>query len=325
LNFHLNKQDTGQVSIISSAITGDKLIKVRLSQSTQPANIYDNLDKIFLMSPDSKTFNPITIKERGDKEQFTFHFYFDSLISGPYIFKIDNSIFSFSDSQIFIESAEFTIEIPEDKTAPKIESVSQKGKKLFPSENVIEIIFSEPCQFSNPESNAITIMKDDSSYHEIEAQWKDMFQLNYIIPELGWDESCVITLNEQLISDLSGNTIGDSTIQYKFTTYNRDSLGSVSGTVTIDSRHGGEGQPYLICTNVQGTEFINEPIYDDNFAFLLPPGKYLLKGFMDKNENGKLDFGSLAPFNYSETSVFHPDTIRVRTRFESAGVKFKFK
>ena len=50
-----------------------------------------------------------------------------------------------------------------------------------------------------------------------------------------------------------------------------------------------------------------------------------LNGFLDENGNGKLDYGTLTPFNNSETSAFHPDTIRVRTRFESAGVEFRFK
>ena len=63
---------------------------------------------------------------------------------------------------------------------------------------------------------------------------------------------------------------------------------------------------------------------DRRFKFELPAGKYLLSGFIDRNENDELDHGRLNPFVPAETDAVYTDTVSVRARFETAGIEFLF-
>jgi hypothetical protein len=61
------------------------------------------------------------------------------------------------------------------------------------------------------------------------------------------------------------------------------------------------------------------------FSLDVPPGKYLVSGFLDADGNRKLTPGTINPYRPSETQAFLVDTIAVRARFETAGVAFKFE
>jgi len=55
----------------------------------------------------------------------------------------------------------------------------------------------------------------------------------------------------------------------------------------------------------------------------VPEGQYQLSGFVDENKNGRFDSGKLMPFQFCEPFTFSEDTIRVRKRWETSGIKFK--
>ncbi|MDD8019328.1 MAG: hypothetical protein PHP42_13230, partial [Bacteroidota bacterium] len=59
-----------------------------------------------------------------------------------------------------------------------------------------------------------------------------------------------------------------------------------------------------------------------NFT-LLPEGRYTLKAFEDRNDNGIHDAGKIFPYQQGEKFTFYPDTIRVRARWPVDGVIFK--
>jgi hypothetical protein len=166
-------------------------------------------------------------------------------------------------------------------------------------------------------------MDRDSVFYEYEYDWADVFTLDITVPYLKWGNGYSMIVDPGMITDLSGNAIGDSVISFSFRTYDEDSLGSMSGTVMVDSAL--SGRPYLFVKDITGREFINAPVPDGAFDYRLPPGKYLLSGFLDGNDNGIFDYGSLDPFKFSETFIHHSDTVRVRARFESAGVEVNYK
>jgi hypothetical protein len=55
------------------------------------------------------------------------------------------------------------------------------------------------------------------------------------------------------------------------------------------------------------------------------PGKYMVGAFVDLNKDGNLTIGNPKPFVLSEPFTFFPDTVTVRSRWETEGVKLKFK
>jgi hypothetical protein len=124
---------------------------------------------------------------------------------------------------------------------------------------------------------------------------------------------------------MSGNLLGDSLEIFSFKTYNIDSLGEVSGEVEIASSLDSISTPYLVFRNVEGDFEYTQPVKQRNFKFSLPGGKYLLAGFIDSNQNGRYDPGYLKPWRLAETYAIYPDTIRIRPRFETADIEFKFR
>jgi uncharacterized protein (DUF2141 family) len=63
----------------------------------------------------------------------------------------------------------------------------------------------------------------------------------------------------------------------------------------------------------------------DSFAFeRILPGKYILGGYMDTDEDGKLSVGQPLPFSPLEPFAMRSDTVQVRARWETEGVDLTF-
>ena len=104
-----------------------------------------------------------------------------------------------------------------------------------------------------------------------------------------------------------------------------DSLGSVSGRVSFGPGVDSAGTTHLLFRPVTGSVVFEKVPEGESFNYSLPPGKYFLSGFLDNNNNGRHDFGNLYPFAFAEKATIHPDTIRVRARFETADIEFIFE
>ena len=63
-------------------------------------------------------------------------------------------------------------------------------------------------------------------------------------------------------------------------------------------------------------------VQDGRFAIDLPAGEYLLSGFVDTDNSGRRDLGTIIPFSTAETQAHYTDTISVRARFETTGIEF---
>ncbi len=323
IDFFMQEEDTAAIEILSTTITADRLLKVRFSSKVSSDSLRENRNKIYLepAAAGQPVRNPSAIKQRSGLLSSTFQFYFDNIIEGVYRLKIDADIFGrHPDSIRTIESAEFTITADTDKTPPEIDSVSHLKKIISPTDSVIEIFFSEPIR-DQLAKDAFSIIDSDSSLYNIKIRRPDRFALSLFINDLKWNKNYTMTVIESLIVDLSGNRLGDSIRQYEFATYDLDSLGSVSGTITLEPSVDTTAFPYIKFISPDRKFVYEERVLTGHFDFPLPPGKYFLSGFLDKNNNGLQDYGSLFPFHYAETAAFYPDTIRVRARFETTGIE----
>jgi hypothetical protein len=329
IDIHLTLIDTTTVSLISATVTEDRLIKVRFSREIETDLIRENPEKIFIYDTvEDRSLTPSAVKEKEIASARSFSLYFDDLPQNAVRLKFDRDIFGLDmDSLRYLESPTFKIDPGEDNNPPLVESFSHDGKTIFPGDNKFALSFSEPCRISpgidSNGTDAFLIMDRDSIFYEYEYDRTDVFTLDITVPYLTWGRGYTMIADPSMITDLSGNAIGDSVILFNFKTYDEDSLGSISGSVTVDSAL--SGRPYLFVKDITGREFINAPVPDGTFEYQLPPGKYLLSGFLDGNGNGVFDYGSLDPFKFSETFTHHPDTVRVRARFESAGVEVNYK
>jgi hypothetical protein len=135
-----------------------------------------------------------------------------------------------------------------------------------------------------------------------------------------------VALNLRLISDLFGNPDGDSTVYWSFSILPRDTLGEIQGVISdLDS---GAIGPIIIDAN--RLDQANNP-WHEQWQIEIPgkyilqwllPGKYRIQAFRDENQDGKYDYGMPFPFKYAERFAVYPDTVTIRSRWETAGIDF---
>jgi hypothetical protein len=187
------------------------------------------------------------------------------------------------------------------------------------------MVFSEPVDKSAITDQTFMLLKADSTLVPVEMHWEDPFHLQFIPEKLRAGRKYTLAVTEFDILDLAGNPLGDSLISYPIATLNADSLGSVSGEVTVLIPPKEDDPIVLTLVNTESNqEFEIEPS-GRVFHVSVPGGKYLLDGFIDSNGDGELSDGSLDPLELSETTGRYADTIMVRPRFETAGIVLEFK
>jgi hypothetical protein len=270
--------------------------------------------------------SPVSVKERAGEMSSNFSFFFRSLKEGKYRIRMDAGLFGATrDTIAFIESGEFDILLQPDSKRPLIDYISHTDNSYFPADSIIRIRFSEPVDQRTIHSGTVRVFDSDSIEYILDPMREDDFGISRILHSTDWNRTYTIAVDEKSIVDLSGNRLGDSVRFYNFRTYNEDSLGWISGSVSIDTGLDAHETPLLMVSTVKGEEILRKEILANSFNFHLPPGKYFLSGFLDRNNNRAHDHGSLLPFRFAETFAAFPDTLRVRARFETAGVEFKFR
>ncbi len=269
---------------------------------------------------------PICLRERGEEPISTVHLWFALPADGTYTLEIDNELLNTkNDSVDVIAGPTFTVETGLDQTPPIIERVSHDKRTVFVADSVISLGFSEPIDQRLAGDSLVKIFYDTANIYALSYRYPDPLTLDVYVHELRSGISNLINIDQKLLADLNGNIAGDSIAQFQFQTFDDDSLGFISGDVSFSPGMDSSGMVYLTFTNTDLQRDFERMIPGESFTFSLPPGKYLLRGYLDRNENGSQDPGSLLPLVYSETWTMYPDTIRVRSRFETAGVEFLFK
>jgi uncharacterized protein (DUF2141 family) len=328
INFNLMKHDTSVVKIISAHLTPDHLIKMRLSRPVAGETLRSNLNKIMLFSEaDTQTiYYPQSILENDTDTSSSFNLYFGTIINGAYVLKLAASVFDVTlDSNMYSEYNMPDVIVEPDKTAPTIKSVTPSNQTIYPDESELEISFSEPINGKGSGENLIVLTTSANDSIQFNQKWIDDFRLKIIPEMLNWGETYKVTLLESLIVDMSGNRAGDSVKSFSFKTYNADSLGIISGNISYAPELDTMGILYLSFLSMTEKKPFLRATASNLFSYQLMPGKYFLKGFLDKNGNGRQDVGMLKPLQFAEPFFIYPDTIKVRARFETAGLEFQIK
>ena len=135
---------------------------------------------------------------------------------------------------------------------------------------------------------------------------------------------CKLMINLDAIRDLAGNLSRDSTRQVSFTVVDPALTGSILGNVS----GAGKGVWAMARQLMGGGKTERGAVVNTDGSFsldLLPPGKWLLWGYLDANGNGRYDYGGINPWRFAERFTASPDTLEVRARWETGGVKLEFR
>ncbi|MCP4705164.1 MAG: Ig-like domain-containing protein, partial [candidate division Zixibacteria bacterium] len=328
LVINMTSVDTTTVSIISSTFTPDNLVKLRFSKNISCRTIHENLGQIFLImdsSPD-KSITAKSVRESNDENMSVFSLYYDSISNGSYNLKIGDTLLKIlGKDSLFVEGPEFSVQINPDTVGPKIEYCSVNKKTIFPENNSFEIGFSEPMNSTIDKDSSVKIYDNDNIQIDMAINWKDDFRLGVTLDNPEWGKEYFVVVDESNFFDMAGNVFGDSISVYMFSTYNIDSLGEASGKVEYGNSIDSNSTPRITFFDISDKKQYSQEVINNQFKAMLPPGKYILSGFLDANNNTIYDSGSLDSIKLAETMAIGTDTIRVRARFETAGLIFKFE
>ncbi len=195
------------------------------------------------------------------------------------------------------------------------------GAKAVSLEARGELFFSEPMNRSSIEE-AFGLLGPEGDTISGTFNWPFPNFCCYI-PEkkLPGSSSLQIILEGDKVKDLAGNRLGDSTLTYSFPTLNPDTLGSLSGRITLTDTTQ-EGMVVLSCKSVDSPIGYVKPIKEPGTYTLdsLICGRYIFRAWLDRNFNHRFDQGKIFPFSPAEFFTVYPDTVRVRARWETEGI-----
>ncbi|MBU0982894.1 MAG: Ig-like domain-containing protein [candidate division Zixibacteria bacterium] len=317
LTLGLTHYDTLPAQILSVSRTPDNLVRLRMSKPVPTDFLAANPSSLLLHSMEDslRTYPASAILEWDKPTTDILTAQVENLPQGAYSIVL---AYDLTLPEIRFDST--NLMLAEDKTGPAITAFTPDAQPQFLEEVKISLTFSEPIDTAAITDQTMVLWGADSTLVPLVLNWTDAFHLALMPDELLPGTRYSLGVTEFEIRDMAGNALGDSLRSYAFTILDADSLGSVTGEVDIQVA-GKDGDP-LVLTFSDSEARRSYTLHVDGRQFNkeLPPGRYLITGFVDSDLDGQWSLGGLFPFSFGETYISHPDTVAVRARFETAGV-----
>jgi hypothetical protein len=222
----------------------------------------------------------------------------------------------------------FTGSAISDTIGPKVISTSPKENEADILQDVeIMLIFDEPPNHPSMESS-FSLSDSNGVFMSGKSRWENpntfVFSPDSLL--LGMMKY-QIKLKSEKIFDFLGNFMSDSVFSSSFITLNPDTLGSLSGEVeALGKSISGDIVVTLSLLDKTGKIYRKDLSQPGAFLFEnILPGKYMVSAYVDLNQDGNLTIGSPKPFVPSEPFTFFPDTVYVRSRWETEKVDLQFR
>ena len=225
----------------------------------------------------------------------------------------------------------------EDKQPPTVVQFLPGNGRHFADQVELSLTVSEPLDTAKLTQQSLLLWEDSLKTLPFTTSWQDCFRLIFHTQDLAPGHQYRLEVTEFDLVDRAGNQLGDSLQTFAFSTHDADSLGSISGGVTVSLageeqttavlkfKKAGSKTEQLITVPSSGVSGLpGETAVPRPFNLTVPPGKYLVTGFLDSNGDGRLTPGSVNPYRLGESRLIRPDTITVRARFETADVRILF-
>ena len=170
--------------------------------------------------------------------------------------------------------------------------------------------------------NAFSLRDSSDQTLEITVALLSPTEIRIEHPPLAGEAIHTLCIDERaLIDPVSGRSVGDSTRCFRFRTDKRDQYGTLSGTVEVAD----SGATAVVRLHDTGKSPRTRTAVADSvgaFRFeALQEGRYILDAFIDRNRNGRYDFGTARPIVRPEPYGRVRDTLRVRARWETNGIR----
>jgi len=317
--------------VISVVGTSNGLVRARLSRVIDPSRLARYPEDMVLQAHDGTgvSYSAQAILEADQEETSVLTACFQDLPDDTYRLTM---IYAADRTPLVHDSVFF--KRTTDKTVPTLIDMQPGGGSLFVNQVVLRLTFSEPIDTTRLSDQTFVLWESDSLLIPTTRIWQDCFRLTLGPEQIRPGRQYRLDITEFDVADLSSNLLGDSLRSFRFSTHDSDSLGSISGELIIELASRKSDPAVLSFRNTSSNKEFNltlGPSSSSNgegkrlFAIDVPPGKYILSAFLDSDQDGKHTPGGIRPFRLAETKAYHPDTIGVRARFETAGVEFKIE
>lgn len=201
-----------------------------------------------------------------------------------------------------------------------LEIFPKDGAQGVPTDSVFLLRFSRPVR---PD---VSVRLLDSTGKELPVTilQPDMTRVEIAHPVL--DEAAAYRLCLDLASirdEITDRAMADTLYCLPFTSGKAGNFGSVSGSFAGDSLR---GVPHITLRDVKdgGTERHTVADSSGRFSFpRVPEGQYKIEAFLDLDSNGRYSPGRARPLLAPEPFLRYKDTLRVRARWETGGVKLR--
>lgn len=213
-----------------------------------------------------------------------------------------------------------------DTTGPELVSLwPPDSAQGIPRDAVISLCFGEAVEPLSVESSFVV---SDSLQQPLAGRfrWEHGAAVQFAFDQkLGNGQVYSISLDAAGVLDLSGNAMEDAPMTTWFRTVRAEALGSLSGQIVGRVIH----DTTAVFLRAHGLDEtfgdISMESRGEQYSFPeLPPGLYLISAFADLNRDGRFDYGRPVPFLPAEPFAVCEDTVRIRSRWETAGVDLNF-
>ncbi len=330
VDFILDKKDKGNPNLLNCYSVNKKLVKLEFDEELEERSVLEpaNFEVSSVSTQKSLKVTSVFFQDEDTRniflstEQMTSQEKYELKVLDAKD-KAGNLLDTTSNICLFEGS-----EIP-DTVGPKITGISPKdGEINVPFDTKIMLSFDQPPEQQNFEALFSLI---DSNEIKItgKGEWTSPNTFVFSPDSLTSGKMRYeIKLLGKEIKDLLGNiSMIDSVFSSSFVTVDPDTLGSVSGMVVIEGK---KELATIILTlwHLEQDKSTYQLILLKSGPFLFErilPGRYFVGGYLDLDGDRNLTLGEPKPFSPLEPFTLYPDTIYVRSRWETEAVEVKFR
>jgi len=325
LTFALVSRDTTSLALLNCQMLNRNTVKLTFNKDL--AGIKSGTAELKVAGEEGDTLKSITVYQVHKQAKYIYVRVSGAQPLKTYRIMVSN-LYSADGSQLSVKSdtCKFTAIDNPDLIPPEIVGNSPQTK----AQNValdaeLSLYFSEPM---GDKIETEKFQVEDSAGKKVEGtlSWMDELSLGFV-PGKPWlpNTNYNARLVGSTVQDLAGNSLKDTLFTFNFRTLDTEKTGSVTGKVLF-GKDKLLGKVFLNLKGLDSNSSYQEVLSSgDSFSFSnVLPGKYLLNGFIDFDQNSTYSYGTVEPFTSAEPYAVNPDTLVVRSRWTTENVILQF-
>jgi len=314
LNFRLTKEDTLAPYITSVTMTDRNHILIEYSENIDSSKV--TKDNFFIV--DSINQKVTYTRHLFQANQIKYEYFItveDSLSEDGKHFLVTENIFDKYGNEMVYDAYDFVVSTAPDTIAPsfkKIETGFEQNKLDYKDPTFI-LNYNDGIT-SDGFNEAVAIKYKEKKYSFDISRIDDASYQIKILNKLKPNRKLELSIDNSKLVDAAGNIL-DTIYTVEIETISGREFSGVSGSIEISDENENI-VVVLVGIDKGGNTYFTSVKTDQTFKFeRVLPGNYLIWCFIDSDKDGKFNFGSVEPFDFSEKFYSYPDTLLLRARW----------